>query len=66
LDGDRLDDYVYVHEGGAVVYWKNLGNGDATHQPDWDLPHLVADGVGVLPQDIQFADTNGDGLKTTL
>ncbi|CAM1506043.1 Fc.00g056840.m01.CDS01 [Cosmosporella sp. VM-42] len=62
LDGDGLDDYLYVNEQGAVVYWKNLGTASETGTPSWGLPHLVADGVGVLPQDVQFADTDGDGF----
>lgn len=62
MDGDGLDDYLYVNDQGAVVYWKNLGTGSATGAPSWGLPHLVADGVGVAAQDVQFADTNGDGL----
>ncbi|CAM1501517.1 Fc.00g035010.m01.CDS01 [Cosmosporella sp. VM-42] len=62
LDGDGLADYLYVNDQGAVVYWKNLGTASATSTPTWGIPHLVADGVGVLAQDVQFADTNGDGL----
>ena len=57
LTGDGLDDSVYVNEQGATVMWRNLG----TNPPSWGLPHLVVDGVDVLPQDVQFADTNGDG-----
>ncbi|KAJ8127625.1 hypothetical protein O1611_g6011 [Lasiodiplodia mahajangana] len=58
LDGDGYDDYLYVNDQGAVVMWKNLG----TNPISWGLPHLVADGVGVLARQVQFADTNGDGL----
>ncbi|KAI0451451.1 SGNH hydrolase-type esterase domain-containing protein [Xylaria acuta] len=58
LDGDGFDDYLYVNDQGAVVMWKNLG----TDPISWGLPHLVADGVGVLARQVQFADTNGDGL----
>ncbi|KAH7161860.1 hypothetical protein EDB81DRAFT_683957 [Dactylonectria macrodidyma] len=58
LDGDGLDDFLYVNDQGAVVYWKNLG----TDEISWGPATLVADGVGVLAQDVQFADTNGDGL----
>lgn len=62
MDGDGLDDYLYINDQGAVVYWKNLGTGSAIGAPTWGLPHLVADGVGVAAQDVQFADTNGDSL----
>ncbi|KAI1361353.1 hypothetical protein F5Y08DRAFT_314931 [Xylaria arbuscula] len=57
LDGDGFDDYLYVNDQGAVVMWKNLG----TNPISWGLPHLVADGVGVLARQVQFADTDGDG-----
>lgn len=30
--------------------------------PFYEPAKLVADGVGVLAQQVQFADTNGDGL----
>lgn len=57
LDGDGLDDYLYVSDTGSVVMWRHLG----TNPPSWGIPYLVADGVDVLAQDVQFADTNGDG-----
>ncbi|KAF2787072.1 carbohydrate esterase family 3 protein [Melanomma pulvis-pyrius CBS 109.77] len=57
LDGDGFDDYLYVNDQGATVMWRHLG----TNPPTWGYPYLVADGVGVLAQDVQFADTNGDG-----
>jgi len=58
LDGDGLDDYIYINEKGATVWWKHLG----TDPPSWGLPHLVANPrEPVSPRDIQFADTNGDG-----
>lgn len=62
MDGDGLDDYVYVHEQGAVAWFKNTGVADATHNPEWGLVHRVAAGVDVAPRDIQFGDTDGDGL----
>lgn len=58
MNGDGLDDYLYVNDQGAVVMWRNLN----TIPISWGLPHLVADGVGVLARLVQFADTNGDGL----
>ena len=58
MDGDGFDDYLYVNDQGAVVYFKNRG----TNPISWGLPHLVADGVGVLARQVQFADTDGDGL----
>ena len=58
LDGDGLDDYLYVNDEGAVLMWKNLNTIPIT----WSLPHLVADGPGVLARQVQFADVDGDGL----
>lgn len=40
----------------------NTGVADKDHNPEWGLAHLVADGVEVPPRDIQFGDTDGDGL----
>lgn len=58
LDGDGLDDYLYVHEQGYVVMWKNLN----TNPVSWSLPHLVASPKEhVLSPVVHFADTNGDG-----
>ncbi|KAJ4183363.1 hypothetical protein NW755_009854 [Fusarium falciforme] len=58
LDGDGLDDYIYMNNYGATVWWKNLGTLPIT----WGPATLVADGpAGVIPQDVHFADTNGDG-----
>ncbi|CAH0045932.1 unnamed protein product [Clonostachys solani] len=57
LDGDGLDDYVYVGEQGATVVWKNMGTVPIT----WGAPRKVADGPGVLPQEVHFADVTGDG-----
>ncbi|KAI0114417.1 hypothetical protein GGR51DRAFT_577451 [Nemania sp. FL0031] len=57
-NGDGFDDYLYVNDQGAVVMWAKLG----TNPLSWGLPHLVADGVGVLARQVQFTDTNGDGL----
>ncbi|KAL3454210.1 hypothetical protein BJX65DRAFT_301996 [Aspergillus insuetus] len=58
LDGDGLDDYVYVNDQGATVMWRFRG----LEAPFYEPATLVADGVGVLAQQVQFADTNGDGL----
>ncbi|KAH8164209.1 hypothetical protein CIB48_g4019 [Xylaria polymorpha] len=57
LNGDGFDDYLYVNDQGAVVMWQNRG----TNPISWGIPYLVADGVGVLARQVQFADTNGDG-----
>ncbi|VUC27345.1 unnamed protein product [Clonostachys rosea] len=57
LNYDGLDDYIYVNEQGAVVMWPNLGKTPIA----WGSARKVADGVGALPRDIHFADTNGDG-----
>ena len=58
MDGDGLDDYIYVGPDGATIMWRNSGRDPPT---GWEPPIKVADGVGVMAQDVQFADTNGDG-----
>ncbi|RSL92417.1 hypothetical protein CEP52_013832 [Fusarium oligoseptatum] len=59
LNKDGLDDYIYMNNDGATVWWENLGTIPIT----WGPATLVADGPeGVIPQDVHFADTNGDGL----
>ncbi|KAL3458856.1 hypothetical protein BJX64DRAFT_291763 [Aspergillus heterothallicus] len=58
LDGDKLDDYLYITPTGGVIMWRNTGQ----DSPRWHSPVLVADGVGVTPDHVHFADTNGDGL----
>ncbi|KAF9887793.1 hypothetical protein FE257_009599 [Aspergillus nanangensis] len=57
LDNDGLDDYLYVDDQGATVMWRFRG---ANESPILAAPKLVADGVGVLAQDVHFADTDGD------
>ncbi|KAL2830891.1 hypothetical protein BDW59DRAFT_158326 [Aspergillus cavernicola] len=57
LDGDGLDDYLCVNDQEATVMWQFRG----LEAPLYELAKLVADGVGVLAQQVQFADTNGDG-----
>ncbi|VUC38120.1 unnamed protein product, partial [Clonostachys rosea] len=57
LNGDGYDDFLYVNERGAVAFWPNLKENPIA----WGEARIVADGVDVAPQDIRFADTNGDG-----
>lgn len=46
-----------------MAWFENTGVADKDNGPQWRPPLLVADGVGVAPRDIQFANTDGkDGL----
>ncbi|KAL4931956.1 FG-GAP repeat domain-containing protein [Aspergillus undulatus] len=57
LDGDGLNDYLYVNDTGATVMWRLKNTGP----PEYGPATLVADGVDVLAWQVQFADTNSDG-----
>ncbi|KAL4797550.1 hypothetical protein BDV19DRAFT_387353 [Aspergillus venezuelensis] len=59
LDNDGLDDYIYVDNQGATVWWRFRG---ANEDPILAAPVKVADGVGVRANQVQFADTDGDAL----
>jgi len=61
IDGDRRDDYLVVHDNGAVDAWINAG-GDTPGQPGWVPRGQIASGVpGASPATVRFADVNGDG-----
>jgi len=59
LNGDGLDDFLYINTNGAVLMWKNKG----TIPPSWGPAQLIAAGPqeGVWGTEIQFGDTDGDG-----
>ncbi|MFC9283308.1 FG-GAP repeat domain-containing protein [Streptomyces collinus] len=64
LDGDGKDDYLVVKENGAVDGWRNEG-GDLTTssgiEPGWKPLGQVARGTGAQPDQVLFADLDGDG-----
>ncbi|KAL4967872.1 uncharacterized protein BDV14DRAFT_197515 [Aspergillus stella-maris] len=59
LDNDGLDDYIYVDDQGATIWWRFNG---ANEDPILAAPIKVADGVGVRANQVWFADTDGDML----
>ncbi|KAL4874598.1 hypothetical protein BJY04DRAFT_224886, partial [Aspergillus karnatakaensis] len=61
IDGDGLDDYVVVWDGGAAEAW--LNNGNLEKQPElasWDKIGVIAAGVQNQGR-VVLADLNGDG-----
>ncbi|MBM7814572.1 GDSL-type esterase/lipase family protein [Saccharothrix algeriensis] len=59
IDGDRRDDYLWVHADGAVDAWINTG-GDSGGAPGWISRGRIASGVGAPASEVRFADINGD------
>ncbi|KAM0426176.1 hypothetical protein ACHAPT_008521 [Fusarium lateritium] len=59
IDGDGLDDYIYLKEnGGTIIYRSVFDNPD--HK--WEaLPDADASGIGQRPEEIELIDINGDG-----
>ncbi|MFF0105030.1 GDSL-type esterase/lipase family protein [Streptomyces hirsutus] len=56
LDGNGVDDYLLLGEGGQVQAWFQTADGR------WNHGGVVAPGVqGASPEAIRFADVNGDG-----
>lgn len=65
LTGDGRADfmiYLYLADNGVASMGENRG----LDQPDWHTPRLFAAvrSVGVLGSEVQFANTDGDGLWT--
>lgn len=58
LDGDGLDNYVYVSDSGTTLWWRNRG----TDPISWDSYRRVAGSPGITAVDVQFADVDGDGM----
>ncbi|KAK3616373.1 hypothetical protein LTR56_025996 [Elasticomyces elasticus] len=66
LNGDGLQDYLWVGEKGEVTAFINEGPKDASQTLDlaqviWYPAGVIATGVGGRRHEIQFADLNGDG-----
>ena len=55
FNGDRRDDYLILHDNGAVDAWLNTGT------TQWRPIGQIATGVGEPGYKIHFADYNGDG-----
>lgn len=64
LNGDGRDEYIWLHDDGAVTVFQNLGwtyiNGQ-TGSVDWWPRGEIASGFGGQREQIHFADINGDG-----
>ena len=60
VNGDRKVDYLAVGDDSSVRCWLNNG-GDTAENAGWGYLAHYAAGVGVPPEQVQFADINGDG-----
>ncbi|MER5458655.1 FG-GAP-like repeat-containing protein [Micromonospora sp. NPDC002389] len=64
VDGDGLDDYLVLDDQARVKAWTNahtLGGGYG-----WKYRGTVATGVGAVPENVRFADVDGDALDDYL
>nr|WTA65562.1 FG-GAP-like repeat-containing protein [Micromonospora sp. NBC_00855] len=64
VDGDGLDDYLVLDDQARVKAWTNahtLGGGFG-----WRGRDTIATGVGAVPENVRFADVDGDGLDDYL
>ncbi|MFI7027064.1 FG-GAP-like repeat-containing protein [Micromonospora sp. NPDC049900] len=64
VDGDGLDDYLVLDDQARVKAWTNahtLGGGYG-----WRYRGVVATGVGAAPENVRFADVDGDALDDYL
>ncbi|SCL55141.1 Lysophospholipase L1 [Micromonospora yangpuensis] len=64
VDGDGLDDYLVLDDQAKVKAWTNahtLGDGYG-----WRYRGVVATGVGAVPENVRFADVDGDTLDDYL
>ncbi|KAK7973640.1 elongation factor Tu GTP binding domain-containing protein [Apiospora arundinis] len=60
IDGDGMDDYIFLHPGGRTTIYQNIYS--STPGPDWRaLPEADAAGIGQRPEEIEFVDVDGDG-----
>lgn len=63
LNGDGRDEYIWLHDDGAVTVFENLGwtyiNGQTGNVTWWPRGE-IATGVGGRREQIHFADINGD------
>ncbi|MET8678821.1 GDSL-type esterase/lipase family protein [Streptomyces sp. NPDC004647] len=61
MDGDGLDDYLSIGEGGSVDVWYNRG-GDKDGKPGWQPGGRIAKGLGLDPSKhrLEFGDVAGD------
>ncbi|KAL4797008.1 hypothetical protein BDV19DRAFT_387548 [Aspergillus venezuelensis] len=60
LDGDGRDDYLWVHDTGAVTAYLNTVGANAD-EVAWVPQGDIASGIGKDGAGVQFADMNGDG-----
>ncbi|WP_154676864.1 FG-GAP-like repeat-containing protein [Parafrankia discariae] len=57
IDGGSASDYLVVNSTGQVTAWVNQRFDQAVR---WGYQGLVASGVGATPDQVRFADLNGD------
>lgn len=63
FNGDGLDDFLVLYDGGAVNLYQNNGRLLSDKSPKWNDMGTVATGVnGVTGKNVRFADIDGDGL----
>ncbi|KAH8894324.1 integrin alpha N-terminal domain-containing protein [Thozetella sp. PMI_491] len=61
IDGDGYDDYIFLHPNGGTTIYRNVYSPN-TPDSDWRaMPGADASGIGQRPEEITFADINGDG-----
>lgn len=67
FDGDGLADILVMYDGGAVQFYRNLGNLLNDQSPKWELVGVVAEGVkGVTRDNVRWANLDDDGLADYL
>ncbi|KAH8671546.1 hypothetical protein BX600DRAFT_496225 [Xylariales sp. PMI_506] len=60
IDGDGYDDYIFLHSNGSTIVYRNVYSLDTPLT--WEaLPSADSSGISQRPEEIQFADINGDG-----
>jgi lysophospholipase L1-like esterase len=59
IDGDGRDDYLVIHDNGALDEWMNAG-GDSPGHAGWLARGQIAAGTGAPPAQVQLADIDGD------
>ena len=64
INGDGLDDYLWVAKNGSVTAFINGGGGSDGWI--WQPQGIITAGVGGARQDVRFHDIDGDGLADYL
>ena len=61
IDGDGLDDYIFLHPNGGTTVYRNVFDEKHLDKSWTPMPDANASGINQRPEDITFADINGDG-----